>query len=119
MNRSAGPYLKVNETVLSWVAVQQAAQALRESTRLAREGGILGAKAQLKLGRQAMYAAPNPEAMKAGIELLEKAEADLAPSDVDQLLALKKMHAMRHRAMRASSRPEPTNQPNLPGDPQP
>lgn len=111
--------VKVNETVLSWVAVQQAAQALRESTRLAREGDLVGAKASLSYSRRAMFAAPNPEAMKAGIELLEKAEAELAPTNLDQVMAMKKMHAMRHRAVRASSRPEPTNESNLPGDPQP
>jgi len=96
--------VKVNETVLSWVAVQQAARALRESTRLAREGDIDAARATLDQGRKAAYASRHPEAMREAIDLLIKAEAELPAGGFDQLMAIKKLHAMRRSATRASSR---------------
>lgn len=66
-----------------------------------------------------MSAAPFSGAMQAGLELLEKAAAELAPTNVDELLAMKKLYALRHRTARASSRPEPKDDPGFRGDPKP
>ncbi len=96
--------VRVNETVLSWVAVQQAARSLRESNQLAREGDIMGARAFLSVARRKMMTSEHPSAMERALDLLENAEAEFDLNAHDNPMMMKKLHAMRHRSARASSR---------------
>lgn len=109
--------VRVNETVLSWVAVQQAARSVRESTRLVREGDLGGARACLANSLRKMSRSENLAAVKDALQLLEQAEAEFSLEAFDQPMAMKKLRFMRHRAERASSRQEPSNDPDFRGEP--
>ena len=108
--------VKANETVLSWVAVQRAAKAVREASARAAAGDEAGAHHQLNEEIKLMESAGNAPVVREALGTLREAQA-LLDSAENSSRKGKLMFSLSTSSARQSSRRRPSGPADTTGNP--
>lgn len=95
--------VKADQTVLSWVAVQRAAKAIREATEKAQQGDEAGARRCLETAAQTLIREDGGPATRDALESLQKARQTLDES-VSMARKSKSLRFMNYEVRKSSSR---------------
>jgi Ca-activated chloride channel family protein len=108
--------VKANETVLSWVAVQRAAKAVREASARAAAGDEAGARHQLNEEVKLMESAGDAPVVREALGTLREAQAQLDSAENSSRKG-KLMFLMSSDVSRQSSRRRPSGPADPTGNP--
>ncbi len=102
--------VKVNETVLSWVAVQRAAKAVREASAQAAAGDEAGACRLLDAEIKRMESASSAPVVREALETLRTAQSELGGDESASRKAKRLYSRSRASSRQSTRRPPPESE---------